>query len=94
MKNFIRYAGVVSLVVLTGCATPNTGIVPMGSGQYIISKTKGFGNYWGSEIRVDLLREAAAFCAKSGKDVLPTSSKTTDAGFDSYASAEVQFSCR
>ena len=80
-------------VLLAGCATPGTGIVPIGSGQYMLSKMGGFTTYTGGEVKADLYREAAAFCAKSDKKLVPINSSSKDSGYATYASAEIQFRC-
>lgn len=78
---------------LAGCATPSTGIVPIGSGQYMASKMGEFTTFSGSQVKAELWKEAAAFCAKSGKQLVPGNSTAQDSSYGKYASAEVQFAC-
>lgn len=78
---------------LVGCAGPNTGVVPIGSGVYMASKFGTMLTWSGGSVKADLYREAAEFCAKSGKQVAPLTSSATDSGMATYASAEIQFRC-
>lgn len=79
---------------LSGCAIPNTGIVPIGSGSYMISKMGSMLTWSGGEVKADLYREAAMFCEKAGKQVEPVTSTSQDSGLAQYASAEIQFRCK
>ena len=89
MKKLIALALLASLV---GCTSP-TGIVPVGSGLYMSSKLGGMGTYSGGQVKAGLVREASAFCAKSGKEVQLVNSKSLDSVTYNYASAEIQFKC-
>jgi hypothetical protein len=82
----------LSLLVVA-CATPNTGVVAIGNGNYMLSKMGGFTQYSGGEVKAELYKEAAAFCAKSAKQVVPGPSTSSDAGVAKYSSAEIQFRC-
>lgn len=80
-------------VALAGCATPNTGVVPIGPNTYMHSKFGGFTTFSGGEVKAELYREAAAFCAKDGRQLRPLDSTSRDSGMGTYASAEIQFRC-
>lgn len=84
---------VIVVVALSGCAT-NSGIVDLGNGNYVYEKEDVMA-YNGSSTKVEILKEASAFCAKQGKQmtVQSSSAKPYTIG-SSYAGAEVQFSCR
>jgi hypothetical protein len=79
--------------VLAGCASPNTGIVPIGKDTYMVSKMGGMLQYSGGDVKAELYKEATAFCTKSGKQIVPGPSTSKDSGYYSYASAEIQFRC-
>jgi hypothetical protein len=81
------------LLTLFGCAT-NSGIVDLGGGNYVYEKEDMMA-YNGSSTKVEILKEAAAFCAKQGKQmVVQSSSAKPYTPYSSYAGAEVQFSCK
>ena len=82
-------AGVFSVA---GCTAP-TGIVPIGSGLYLSSKLGGMGVYSGGQVKAELFKDAAAFCAKLGKEVSAQNSSSIDSLGLNYASAEIQFKC-
>lgn len=51
--------------------------------------------YNGNATKVEILKEAAAFCAKQGKQMAVQSSDARPyTPFSSYAGAEVQFACK
>jgi hypothetical protein len=81
------------LLLVAACATPNTGVVPIGKDTYMLSKMGGFTQYSGGEVKAELYKEAAAFCGKAGKQVVPGPSTSSDAGVAKYSSAEIQFRC-
>jgi hypothetical protein len=83
----------VALLALFGCTT-NSGIVDLGGGNYVYEK-EDFWAYNGSSTKVEILKEASAFCAKQGKQMVVQSSDAKPyTPASSYAGAEVQFSCR
>jgi len=82
-----------ALLALFGCAT-NSGIVDLGGGSYVYEKEDAWA-YNGSSTKVEILKEAAAFCAKQGKQMVVQSSAAKPyTPYSSYAGAEVQFSCK
>ena len=82
-----------AVVLAAGCATPNTGIVPIGSGVYMASKFGTMVTFSSGEVKAELYRDATQFCSKTGKQVAPLSSTSTDSVMATYASAEIQFRC-
>ncbi|WP_030129901.1 hypothetical protein [Pseudomonas sp. QTF5] len=83
----------VALLALSGCAT-NSGIVDLGGGNYVYEKEDAMA-YNGSSVKVEILKEAAAFCKKQGKALSVQSSAAKPYNpYSSYAGAEVQFSCK
>lgn len=88
---------IFSAFILSACAgvQPNsTTPVPIGSGNFMLSKLGGMLTWSGSEVKADLYREAALFCEKTGKQVEPVTSTSQDSGLAQYASAEIQFRCK
>jgi len=83
----------IAAISLAGCAT-NSGIVDLGGGNYVYAKEDAMA-YNGSAIKVEILKEAAAFCARQGKQMVVQSSDAKQyTPYSSYAGAEVQFSCK
>ncbi|MDR1368423.1 MAG: hypothetical protein LBJ76_06870 [Candidatus Accumulibacter sp.] len=80
------------LLVLPGCAT-NSGIVDLGGGNYVYAKEDAMACS-GNAVKVEILKEASAFCAKQGKQLTVQSSDAKPCFYSSYAGAEVQFSCK
>jgi hypothetical protein len=93
MEAAMRGMLLIVLVAIGGCATPNTGVVPIGNGIYMHSKFGSFTTFSGGEVKAELFKEAAQFCAKQGKRLVPVASTSKDSGYGTYASAEVQFRC-
>lgn len=87
---FVVLAG----AVLAGCAAsmPNTGIVGIGKDTYMSAKFGGM-EWSGGKVKAELYKDAGAFCAKQGKQVIPLDSTSKDATAYQYASAEIQFRC-
>ncbi|MEO5954253.1 MAG: hypothetical protein ABIR36_00960 [Nitrospiraceae bacterium] len=82
-----------ALLALFGCAT-NSGIVDLGGGNYVYEKEDAWA-YNGNSTKVEILKEAAAFCAKQGKKMVVQGSDAKPyTPYSSYAGAEVQFSCK
>ncbi|MDR2990990.1 MAG: hypothetical protein LBU72_03505 [Burkholderiaceae bacterium] len=82
-----------ALFVLCGCAT-NSGIVDLGGGHYVYEREDAMA-YNGNSIKVEMLKEASAFCAKQGKQMAVQSSDAKPyKPYSSYAGAEIQFSCQ
>jgi|GEM_PF-3427688 len=81
------------IALIAGCAT-NSGIVDLGGGNYVYEKEDSMA-YNGNSIKVQILKEASAFCNSKGKQILVKSSdaKPYKPG-SSFAGAEVQFSCQ
>jgi hypothetical protein len=83
----------LGLLALAGCAT-NSGIVDLGGGNYVYAKEDAWA-WSGNATKVEILKEASAFCAKQGKQMTVQSSDAKPyMPYSSYAGAEVQFSCK
>ncbi|MEK7761222.1 MAG: hypothetical protein AAB433_06560 [Nitrospirota bacterium] len=82
-----------ALLALFGCTT-NSGIVDLGGGNYVYEKEDAMA-YNGNSVKVEILKEASAFCAKQGKQLSVQSSDAKPyTPYSSYAGAEIQFSCK
>ena len=80
-------------LLLASCSS--TGIIPIGKGEYMVSKTSAGGGFVSAAgTKAELYKEANAFCAKTGK-VIETIKITGKDGrvFVRSASAELQFRC-
>ena len=90
MKTLILLSAFV--LFITGCAT-TTGIVKISEDTYMLAK-QPFGAHTDGAVKVEIYKEANAFCEKNGKKFVQLSHTGTDYHFNkSYASAEVQFKC-
>ena len=89
----MRFVLALTAVLIAGCAT-NSGIVDLGNGNYVYEKEDSMA-YNGNATKVEILKEASAFCSKQGKQMLVQSSSAKQAViYSSHAGAEVQFSCK
>jgi hypothetical protein len=80
------------LTALCGCATTGTnGIVPIGPDLYMIGRLGKFTDFSSSAVKARLYEEAAEFCRKQGRIMVPVNSTGKDSGLGTYASAEIQF---
>lgn len=79
-------------VALAACAT-NTGIVEIGDNHYMYANQDWMA-YSGATVKVEMIKEARAFCAKQGKKMSLLGQASQDyAMYSSAASAEIQFQC-
>ena len=89
----MRFAG-LALCALFASGCTSTGVVPMDSGTYLLSKRSaqvGFGPP--IRAKADIYREASAFCAKQGKQVETVKLETTDSFLARPAAVSLQFRC-
>ena len=91
MKNWLV---VIAMASLGGCATNSSGVAPLGDGQYLLSGTDLTGWRASGEVKAALLKEAAAHCAKQGKELTGVQLGGAEAGFIRAASGEVRFRCK
>jgi hypothetical protein len=78
----------------SGCATTGTdGVVPIGPDLYMVGGHGSSLDHSGSGVKAKFFREASKFCEDKGRVMLPVNSTGQDAGFYTFASAEVQFRC-
>ena len=83
----------VAVITLAGCAS--SGPVAMGKDTYMITKQSAGGLFVsGSSVKAEILAEANAFCARSGKAIELLSSDAKNAiPFAHMSGAEIQFKC-
>ena len=82
------------IATATGCATAS-GVVPIGDGTYMISKSEWGVQHTGSSVKANVLKEAGAHCAGQHKDLEVVSVTQKDmVPFKSEAQAEATFRCR
>lgn len=84
---------ILSALLITACAS-SSGVVPVGSETYMISRSeKGF-DTTGSRVKADALKEANEYCSSMGKtlEILKSTQKDM-VPFKSDAQAEVEFKC-
>jgi len=63
------------LTALCGCATTGTnGIVPIGPDLYMIGRLGKFTDFSSSAVKARLYEEAAEFCRKQGRIMVPVNS--------------------
>jgi hypothetical protein len=84
----------VIFISLYGCAANTSGIVSIGGGAYMVSRSeKGF-DTTGSRVKAATLKEAIDFCLLTGKPIeIITATQKDMVPFTSDAQAEVQFKC-
>jgi len=93
MKSITIAASLMCAALMCGCAT-NSGIVDLGGGHYVYEREAVMA-YNGNAVKIEMLKEASAFCAKQGKQMEVQSSEAKSYAIgSSYAGAEIQFSCK
>jgi len=85
------FAVLVLPIALTGCV--DTGIQKISEDTYLLSKTDYF-TQSGSVVKVEIYKEANAFCEKSGKKFVQVSNSSVDQTLQQVSGAEVQFKCQ
>jgi hypothetical protein len=83
----------LAVFTLTGCAS--SGPVQTGKDTYMIAKTSGGGVFVnGASVKAEIIGEANAFCAKSGKTIELLNGDSKNAiPFARMPSAEISFKC-
>jgi hypothetical protein len=80
------------LIVLSACGSVAKP-VSLGSGTYLITGTGAWSWTSGATVQAELYKEANAFCAKQGKELMPTGGSQRDGGFAQFGLADLQFRC-
>lgn len=88
----MKYLLSATFVVLTACAS--SGVIPVGQDTYMVTKQSSTGFHSASSVKAEIFPEAAAYCAKIGKEIQPVTEKGVDGvPGRSFASAELTFRC-
>jgi hypothetical protein len=94
MERIMKYLLTVAIFVLSGCAS-NSGIVPMGSDTYMVSRQAATGFTGMGTLKAEAMREAYQQCQKSGKSVKVI--ETIDAKppyiLGNFPKTEIRFKC-
>lgn len=93
MRSLVTASPWALCLALAGCATGTDGVVQMGPDMYMIGGQGKFTDYSGSAVKARFYQDAAKYCKGKNRVMLPMTSTGQDAGFGTYASAEVQFRC-
>lgn len=80
--------------LVAACTTGTNGPVPVGDGTYVLGRLGGITDFSGSAVKVELIREATAFCAARRTQLALLESTAKDSAPATHASAEIRFSCR
>ena len=89
-----RIAFFSAVLVLAGCATPTTGVVPRGEG--LATVTHQGGGFWVTtdSLKAAAIQEADAHCQRSGKHAKVVHTKEIPAGMlGRWPESEVLFRC-
>lgn len=83
-----------SLIVLAACAS-NTGVVPVGRGNYTIAKQQATGFPGLGNLRAEIIAEATAFCTSKGLQFELLAVRETQPPYvlGNYPRSEIQFTC-
>jgi hypothetical protein len=79
--------------VVAGCASGTGGVVQIGPDMYMVGGQGRYTDLSGSAVKARFFEDAGKYCSQLGRVMVPTGSTGQDAGFGTYASAEVQFRC-
>jgi hypothetical protein len=84
---------VLLATMMVGCAH-DAGIIPIGNGTFMISKSEWGIEHTGATVKADVLKEASAFCMKQQRELEVVNTSQQDmVPFKSEAQAEVEFRC-
>jgi hypothetical protein len=78
--------------MMIGCAH-DAGVIPIGNGTFMISKSEWGIQHTGATVKADVLKEASAFCMKQKDLEVVNTSQQDMVPFKSEAQAEVEFRC-
>ena len=94
MRNVISVTALIFSSFITGCATTGTdGIVQIGPDMYMVGGLGKFTDFSSSGVKGRLYQDANKFCSEKNRTMVPVNSTGQDAGYATYASAEIQFRC-
>jgi hypothetical protein len=81
-------------LLVVGCAS-NSGVVPMGSDKYMVSRQAATGFSGLGTLKADALREADQYCGARGKSLIVDNTTESQPPYllGNFPRAEVQFHC-
>lgn len=90
----MKLSVVAALLVLAGCATPSTGVVPRNEGLATVTH-QGAGAWVSTDaLKAAAIQEADAHCQRTGKHAKVVHTKETPAGIlGRWPESEVLFRC-
>lgn len=91
----MKRAIAATVVILAGCATPTTGIVPVGNGYYTVAHQGNGAWVKTNDLKAAVLSEANAHCEGLKKSIMVVNVKEIPAGpFGRWPEAEAVFACQ
>jgi hypothetical protein len=94
MRLFKPYALIASSVLIMVACAHNAGVIPIGHGTFMISRSEWGIQHTGATVKSDVLKQASEFCMKQGKELdIANTSQQDMVPFKSEAQAEVEFKC-
>lgn len=90
-----RYFAIVVGIALAGCATPTTGVVPVGNGYYTVAHQGNGAWVQTADLKGAALAEAGKYCVGLQKELQVINVKEIPAGpFGRWPEAEATFICK
>lgn len=82
-------------LILSGCATNNSGVISTGADTYFVSRQAGSALRGMANLKAEAIGEASAFCGSKGKSLQVLSQKDAEPPFilGNYPKTELQFKC-
>ena len=86
---------IISVAILTSCATTSTGIIAAGNNTYVISRQEGAFPTGNEPLLAQAIAEANVFCSNEKKEVkiIDTHERSGPFILGNYPKATVTFSC-
>lgn len=85
-----------TLLLLIGACASNSGVIPTGNGNFIISKQAATGFPGTGQIKIDALQEASSYCRSQTKelDLIKLDENEGPFIFGKYPRVELYFRCK
>lgn len=85
---------VILVIVLSGCASVSSGVIPDGKDSYTVVVSQGRSSASAGDLKAIAYKDAGAFCKKDHKRIETISEKVVQAGLLSdTAEADLRFKC-
>ena len=94
MHSHIKFSIALATALIAGCAA-NSGVVPMGSNTYMVSRQAATGFSGMGTLKADAMKEAYDQCQKTGKSVqvLEAIDAKPPYIFGNFPKTEIRFKC-